>query len=163
MRSEYAAFVAQVNILRKNCPGAVFTALGTMWNQFELLENCEISYFIFHINMAVHCPYMSNVHAKALFCIFADEEEVWKNSCPSYWQAVTVGSYISDRKHQRQLLAIYILNTSALFIHMRYIENCRSDLTQKQTCIYSTYLIIVTDAADAVSVNFSGQCKFLQI
>ena len=26
-----------------------------------------------------------------------------------------------------------------------------------------TYLIIVTDAADAVSVNFSGQCKFLQI
>ena len=97
----------------KNCPGAVFTALGTMWNQFELLENCEISFFIFHINMAVHCPYMSNVHAKALFCIFADEEEVWKNSCPSYWQAVTVGSYISDWKHQRQLLAIYILNTSA--------------------------------------------------
>ena len=26
-----------------------------------------------------------------------------------------------------------------------------------------TYLIIVADAADAVSVNFSGQCKFLQI
>ena len=26
-----------------------------------------------------------------------------------------------------------------------------------------TYLIIVTDAADAVSVNFSGRCKFLQI
>ena len=25
------------------------------------------------------------------------------------------------------------------------------------------YLIIVTDAADAVSVNFSGRCKFLQI
>ena len=25
------------------------------------------------------------------------------------------------------------------------------------------YLIIVTDATDAVSVNFSGQCKFLQI
>ena len=63
--------------------------------------------------MAVHCPYMSNVHAKALFCIFADEEEVWKNSCPSYWQAVTVGSYISDWKHQRRVLAIYILNTSA--------------------------------------------------
>ena len=111
----------------------------------------------------MHCPYICKVHAKALFCIFADEEEVWKNSCPSYWQAVTVGSYISDWKHQRQLLAIYILNTSALFIHMRYIENCRSDLTQKQTCIYSTYLIIVTDAADAVSVNFSGWCKFLQI
>ena len=28
---------------------------------------------------------------------------------------------------------------------------------------YSPYLIIVADAADAVSVNFSGQCKFLQI
>ena len=27
----------------------------------------------------------------------------------------------------------------------------------------STYLIIVTDATDAVSVNFSGRCKFLQI
>ena len=29
--------------------------------------------------------------------------------------------------------------------------------------ITSTYLIIVADAADAVSVNFSGRCKFLQI
>ena len=27
----------------------------------------------------------------------------------------------------------------------------------------STYLIIVTDATDAVSVNFSGRCKFLLI
>ena len=27
----------------------------------------------------------------------------------------------------------------------------------------TTYLIIVTDATDAVSVNFSGRCKFLQI
>ena len=26
-----------------------------------------------------------------------------------------------------------------------------------------SYLIIVADAADAVSVNFSGRCKFLQI
>ena len=26
-----------------------------------------------------------------------------------------------------------------------------------------TYLIIVADAADAVSVNFSARCKFLQI
>ena len=26
-----------------------------------------------------------------------------------------------------------------------------------------TYLIIVADAADAVSVNFSDRCKFLQI
>ena len=26
-----------------------------------------------------------------------------------------------------------------------------------------SYLIIVADAADAVSVNFSGQCKFLLI
>ena len=26
-----------------------------------------------------------------------------------------------------------------------------------------TYQIIVADAADAVSVNFSGRCKFLQI
>ena len=29
-------------------------------------------------------------------------------------------------------------------------------------CMVS-YLIIVADAADAVSVNFSGRCKFLQI
>ena len=27
----------------------------------------------------------------------------------------------------------------------------------------SAYQIIVADAADAVSVNFSGRCKFLQI
>ena len=27
----------------------------------------------------------------------------------------------------------------------------------------SAYLIIVTDATDAVSVNFFGRCKFLQI
>ena len=30
-------------------------------------------------------------------------------------------------------------------------------------CCNSTYLIIVTDATDAVSVNFSGRCKFLLI
>ena len=29
--------------------------------------------------------------------------------------------------------------------------------------IIITYQIIVADAADAVSVNFSGRCKFLQI
>ena len=29
--------------------------------------------------------------------------------------------------------------------------------------IPEAYLIIVADAADAVSVNFSGRCKFLQI
>ena len=29
--------------------------------------------------------------------------------------------------------------------------------------VVRSYLIIVTDAADAVSVNFSGWCKFLQI
>ena len=29
--------------------------------------------------------------------------------------------------------------------------------------LLQAYLIIVTDAADAVSVNFSGRCKFLQI
>ena len=29
--------------------------------------------------------------------------------------------------------------------------------------LLGTYLIIVTDATDAVSVNFSGRCKFLQI
>ena len=43
---------------------------------------------------------------------------------------------------------------------------------QKFSCLFNvpmifsntaTYLIIVTDAADAVSVNFSGRCKFLQI
>ena len=28
---------------------------------------------------------------------------------------------------------------------------------------WEPYLIIVADAADAVSVNFSGRCKFLQI
>ena len=34
-----------------------------------------------------------------------------------------------------------------------------------QTCdsYTSPYLIIVADAADAVSVNFSGRCKFLLI
>ena len=30
-------------------------------------------------------------------------------------------------------------------------------------CIAQTYQIIVADAADAVSVNFFGRCKFLQI
>ena len=29
--------------------------------------------------------------------------------------------------------------------------------------VIGTYQIIVADAADAVSVNFSGRCKFLQI
>ena len=33
-------------------------------------------------------------------------------------------------------------------------------ITQARDC---AYLIIVTDATDAVSVNFSGRCKFLLI
>ena len=57
VRSEHAAFVAQVNIFRKNCP--VFTALTTMWNQFELCT-WKFSIFIFRINMAAHCPYMQS-------------------------------------------------------------------------------------------------------
>ena len=32
-----------------------------------------------------------------------------------------------------------------------------------QTLVSGPYQIIVADAADAVSVNFSGRCKFLQI
>ena len=39
-------------------------------------------------------------------------------------------------------------------------------LTKKTFSVYllpSSYQIIVADAADAVSVNFSGRCKFLQI
>ena len=35
-------------------------------------------------------------------------------------------------------------------------------LTTINICLRS-YLIIVTDATDAVSVNFFGRCKFLQI
>ena len=57
VRSEHAAFVAQVNIFRQNCP--VFTALTTMWNQFELCT-WKFSIFIFRINMAAHCPYMQS-------------------------------------------------------------------------------------------------------
>ena len=86
-----------------------------LWPQCEInlnyvLENFPFSYFVL---IWLRIAHICKVHAKALFCIFADEEEVWKNSCPSYWQAVTVGSYISDWKHQRRVLAIYILNTSA--------------------------------------------------
>ena len=36
-------------------------------------------------------------------------------------------------------------------------------IMNKKTNKTKTYLIIVTDATDAVSVNFSGRCKFLQI
>ena len=34
---------------------------------------------------------------------------------------------------------------------------------QPKKCALPTYLIIVADVADAVSVNFFGRCKFLQI
>ena len=34
---------------------------------------------------------------------------------------------------------------------------------QQYTSKAQSYQIIVADAADAVSVNFSGRCKFLQI
>ena len=42
---------------------------------------------------------------------------------------------------------------------------CRAgkELAQNQYKYKYTYQIIVADAADAVSVNFSGRCKFLQI
>ena len=35
--------------------------------------------------------------------------------------------------------------------------------TTAEDCVGHSYLIIVADAADGVSVNFSGRCKFLQI
>ena len=43
-----------------------------------------------------------------------------------------------------------------------YVENA---LKINGTIVYESisYQIIVADAADAVSVNFSGRCKFLQI
>ena len=41
-------------------------------------------------------------------------------------------------------------------------QNMLSWGIKKKTNIM-TYQIIVADAADAVSVNFSGRCKFLQI
>ena len=41
------------------------------------------------------------------------------------------------------------------------VNNAKSDVPSvSKKC---AYLIIVADAADAVSVNFSGRCKFLQI
>ena len=39
----------------------------------------------------------------------------------------------------------------------------QDDLYIMPTWSLYAYLIIVADAADAVSVNFSGRCKFLQI
>ena len=38
-----------------------------------------------------------------------------------------------------------------------------SETGHKKHMARGTYLIIVTDATDAVSVNFSGRCKFLLI
>ena len=40
-----------------------------------------------------------------------------------------------------------------------YLRICVNQTLHK----HFAYLIIVADAADAVSVNFSGRCKFLQI
>ena len=48
---------------------------------------------------------------------------------------------------------------SKLFFH---ILSANFSVTPINSQMY-TYLIIVTDATDAVSVNFSGRCKFLQI
>ena len=42
---------------------------------------------------------------------------------------------------------------------VKYVNYDVDDITM----IIWTYLIIVTDATDAVSVNFSGRCKFLLI
>ena len=39
----------------------------------------------------------------------------------------------------------------------------RSDIKALKYVVLQPYQIIVADAADAVSVNFSGRCKFLQI
>ena len=45
------------------------------------------------------------------------------------------------------------------FTFSQIIVHCSSAITP----IVYPYLIIVTDATDAVSVNFSGRCKFLLI
>ena len=47
-------------------------------------------------------------------------------------------------------------NTGNTGFAMTQLQNLPCDMM-------TPYLIIVADAADAVSVNFSGRCKFLQI
>ena len=51
-------------------------------------------------------------------------------------------------------------NIQYLSLVLEYLELTRGGLFQ---IFPYAYLIIVADAADAVSVNFSGRCKFLQI
>ena len=43
------------------------------------------------------------------------------------------------------------------------MEYATDNLVKINAFMDSPYQIIVADAADAVSVNFSGRCKFLQI
>ena len=43
------------------------------------------------------------------------------------------------------------------------VQNFGWKMMSQKKNTFITYQIIVADAADAVSVNFSGRCKFLQI
>ena len=50
------------------------------------------------------------------------------------------------------------------WLHQYFLERLELDFEWLSPLwVMWAYLIIVADAADAVSVNFSGRCKFLQI
>ena len=64
--------------------------------------------------------------------------------------------YVTCNKFQTEKQEIRILLTK-----IKHITKLHGQKTE--TTYSGAYLIIVADAADAVSVNFSGRCKFLQI
>ena len=51
----------------------------------------------------------------------------------------------------------------SIFSKKHEIETSEENKYEYGLTLCKSYLIIVADAADAVSVNFSGRCKFSQI
>ena len=50
-----------------------------------------------------------------------------------------------------------------VYSHTEWTESSLHKIQVRNFSSTIAYLIIVTDATDAVSVNFFGRCKFLQI
>ena len=140
---------------------------------------CSSSNFIFtmffpHFALAISLPQptISQMTASLLLTLAKNTDaELWfqKKSV-----LITMIMIDDSQKVQISLMLLLIINSKKYVYVCVWYFVCTNEIQigllgcwcwwwwiLNRTCI--TYLIIVADAADAVSVNYSGRCKFLQI
>ena len=70
---------------------------------------------------------------------------------------------VDEGQHHPLLLHLRLLGDPKVVVAAHTQARLPQEPKEEENHLISTYLIIVTDATDAVSVNFSGRCTFLLI